>query len=256
VKPSGDTVSKLITNRLLGRIIEGFYPAGGKLPTEREIAEEFKVTRNVVREALKRLEALGLVTIRQGSGIYVEDLRLSGGVELLELLIRKSDGSINLDMLRDIIEFYEDVITSVVKLAALRITDDELARFKALVGAVPQSMDDHKKLAQTYQEIVALFVGATHNTFYQLLYNTMVRIRILSVGFTAALLSLTPSLKTYFERLEEAFRRNDSEMAGLLTTRIFESFEENAPGMLRQLQEMDLSTAPQQDEAFRNPLET
>ncbi len=62
---SQTTISKAITSKLIARIIDGVYPPGGKLPTEREIAEEFNVTRNVVREVLKRLEALGLVTRRE-----------------------------------------------------------------------------------------------------------------------------------------------------------------------------------------------
>jgi DNA-binding FadR family transcriptional regulator len=235
MKPSTDTLSKLITSKLMTRIIEGQYAAGSKLPTEREIAEEFKVTRNLVREALKRLEALGLVTIRQGSGIYVEDLKTSGGVELLEVMIRRSDGSINLDMLRDIIEFYENVIVSVIKLAALRITKEELARLEGLMEELYGSQGDNAELARIYREIVALSVEATHNSFYQLLYNTMIRIPVLSLGFTTVLVSLNPELRAYHQHLLEAFRKNDSEMAGLLTQRIIENFEEVAFDALKQL---------------------
>jgi DNA-binding FadR family transcriptional regulator len=240
MKPPVDTVSKLITSTLMSRVIEGVYPAGSKLPTEREIAEEFKVTRNVVREALKRLEALGLLKIRQGSGIYVEDLRTTGGVELLDLLIIKEDGSINLEMLRDIIEYYQNTIISVMQLAARRITDDEHVEFQRLAAERSQAIGDKERLAEVTQEIVAFIVDATHNSFYRLLYNTMMRIPILSVGFTNIMLYLTPDIQTYFERMAEAFERKDHEMAGLLTIRMFESFEGDAQNILKQISQYDI----------------
>src|SRR5690554_6276574 len=53
------------------RILGGHYQAGERLPAERDIAEEFDISRTVVREALIMLELEGLVEVRKGSGIYV-----------------------------------------------------------------------------------------------------------------------------------------------------------------------------------------
>ena len=50
---------------------EGLKP-GGRLPTERILAERLRVSRNTVREALTRWEGLGLVERRQGSGTYLK----------------------------------------------------------------------------------------------------------------------------------------------------------------------------------------
>lgn len=225
---SRETVSKLITTKLIGRIIDGVYPVGSRLPTEREIAEEFSVTRNVVREALKRLEALGLVDIRRGSGIYVEDLQVMGGVEVLELLIFKGDGSVNVEVLRDVIEFYENTIVSVIRLATRRISDEELAGLREMVGDRSEMIAHEEDVSDISREIVGLIVDATHNSFYRLIYNTMLRIPVLSAGFFNIVMSLYPDVQTYLERLVEAFRREDQEMAALLTTRMFETYEGEA----------------------------
>ncbi|WP_409192176.1 FadR/GntR family transcriptional regulator [Bradyrhizobium sp. RDM4] len=60
-----------IADQLRGLIDSGEYAVGSRLPTERELAEQLKVSRPTVREALIALEVEGRVRIRVGSGIYV-----------------------------------------------------------------------------------------------------------------------------------------------------------------------------------------
>ena len=58
----------------------------GRLPAERRLAEQFGVGRGVVREAIKRLENQGLVNVRQGSGVHIEEKLhrpLTGSLEML-----------------------------------------------------------------------------------------------------------------------------------------------------------------------------
>ena len=64
-----DQISEQI-NKL---IAEGLLRPGDRLPPERELAERFKVSRNSVRDALRTLEAKGLVEIRQGDGTYIRE---------------------------------------------------------------------------------------------------------------------------------------------------------------------------------------
>lgn len=61
-----------IVNILQARIASGIYPVGTLLPTEVDLCAEFSVSRFTVREALRRLTALELVTRRQGAGTIVE----------------------------------------------------------------------------------------------------------------------------------------------------------------------------------------
>ena len=49
----------------------GRLPSGGRLPPERELAEQFSVSRPTIREAIIALEAQGYVRIKSGSGVYV-----------------------------------------------------------------------------------------------------------------------------------------------------------------------------------------
>jgi len=62
-----------VADQLRALIDSGEYAVGGRLPTERDLAEQLKVSRPTVREALIALEVEGRVRIRVGSGIYVNE---------------------------------------------------------------------------------------------------------------------------------------------------------------------------------------
>ncbi|MFT3973369.1 MAG: FadR/GntR family transcriptional regulator [Amaricoccus sp.] len=60
---------------LYSRISNGDYPANRKLPSEKTLAEEFGVSRPILREALERLREQGLIHSRQGAGSFVREMR-------------------------------------------------------------------------------------------------------------------------------------------------------------------------------------
>lgn len=62
-----------VANAIVAAIRDGRYAVGKRLPSERDLAEEYKVSRPTVREAMIALEIRGLVEARHGSGIYVTD---------------------------------------------------------------------------------------------------------------------------------------------------------------------------------------
>ncbi|MCP3716362.1 MULTISPECIES: FadR/GntR family transcriptional regulator [unclassified Paraburkholderia] len=64
-------LSDTVAQQLLAQIDKGTFARGGKLPTEAVLAQEFGVSRTVIREAISRLKNEGVVEPRQGSGVYV-----------------------------------------------------------------------------------------------------------------------------------------------------------------------------------------
>lgn len=72
-----------IVDQILTSIDSGEFPAGGRLPPERELAERYSVSRPTIREAVIALEALERVQVKTGSGVYVlESSRGWNGVDL------------------------------------------------------------------------------------------------------------------------------------------------------------------------------
>jgi len=69
-------VSEEVAEQLKQSILSGHFKAGDKLPSERDLAEEFQVSRIAIREALRALENSGFIVTRQGAtgGTYVTEL--------------------------------------------------------------------------------------------------------------------------------------------------------------------------------------
>lgn len=83
-------VSENVVAQLKSAILSGRFPSGSKLPSERELTEEFQVSRGVIREAIRMLELSGFLVIRQGhgGGAYVTELSLGNvGNAFLDLFL-------------------------------------------------------------------------------------------------------------------------------------------------------------------------
>jgi len=77
-KPTGKLYQQ-VAQAIARAIDDGRYAVGTRLPGERELAEEFAVSRHTVREAMIALEIRGMVEARHGSGLYVVGTSTDGG---------------------------------------------------------------------------------------------------------------------------------------------------------------------------------
>lgn len=80
MKNTSHTVTDATVTVIRERIERQVYPAGAMLPSQRQLAEELSISRASLREALSTLEALGMVSIRPGKGVYVSDAPQRVGV--------------------------------------------------------------------------------------------------------------------------------------------------------------------------------
>ncbi|MET0535862.1 MAG: GntR family transcriptional regulator, partial [Steroidobacter sp.] len=82
---AGGRLYKRVADDLRAAILAGRYPVGRRLPAERELAEQFNVSRPTIREAVIALELQNIVEVRLGAGVYVLDPSVNqraNGVEL------------------------------------------------------------------------------------------------------------------------------------------------------------------------------
>lgn len=133
-----------IVSQIEGRILAGELKPGDHLPAERELAEQFRVSRTAVREAVKTLAEKGLVQVRPGRGTFVtndtsEAVRLSLG---RMLRISQPEGSRHLVEVREIFE------PETAMLAAQRAADEQLSAMREAVATMDAALAD----ADTYIE--------------------------------------------------------------------------------------------------------
>lgn len=165
------SVPEDVFEQIIEGVLSGDLAPGQSLPSERELARVLGVSRPAVREALKRVAAAGLVTIRQGDGTTVRDVRKAGGLDLLpRLLIRQ--GELDVSVARSVIEARAHIGPKVAELAALRANDKQIAAVRDTATTLADLTDPIE------QQVVALdfwdaLVDGADSIAFRLMYNTM-----------------------------------------------------------------------------------
>lgn len=123
------TTADLVVERLATVIKERRLSAGERLPGEHELVEQLKVSRPILREALARLQSMGLVDIQRGRGTFVGSATsLANCVRLL-----RSAVTISPQELQSYAELRSAMEVQAVRQAAERATDDDIAELTALL---------------------------------------------------------------------------------------------------------------------------
>src|SRR3954471_16983480 len=102
-------VAGRVFSTLSEEILSGRYQPGEKLPTQRTLAAELGVTMTALREALKRLEQLGLVEVRHGDAMRVTDWRSRGGLDVIAHVLFAA-GGLDRAVLADVMEAPRPVV--------------------------------------------------------------------------------------------------------------------------------------------------
>jgi GntR family transcriptional repressor for pyruvate dehydrogenase complex len=167
-----------VAEQLRARILLGTYPAGHRLPPERDLAVQLRVNRLTLRAALARLEAVGLVSTQHGVGTVVRDFRQHGGIESLPQLLavlRERDADAYIAHVRDVLELRRTIATEAVALAAERHTPADLAQLEVLAKAQRARVKDVFAFARGDVEFARAVVRAGRNLALELLLNTVAR---------------------------------------------------------------------------------
>lgn len=119
---------------LAGELLRGRYPAGSRLPPERELAVRFGASRSTVREAVRRLEALGLLRARRGSGLEVRDLFRHGSISLLPAWLRVgAPGVAPAVLLQELLRLRRILLVEVVRMCGTYGAPEAIAGARALL---------------------------------------------------------------------------------------------------------------------------
>lgn len=162
------TVSKKVVDHVKDLIFQKKIVSGEKLPSEREMAELLKISRNTVREAYKILAALGYVEIRHGQGVFVADDTQSLDQWAASFFV-KSDQILELFEMRRVLE------TQSAKWAAVHATEEEVKKLKEHVARsyvlLKESENEHliAKADQEFHLMLAEFSG--NSILYRIMCN-------------------------------------------------------------------------------------
>jgi len=147
-------VANLISNGILG----GELARGSRLPSERELAADFKVSRPTLREAIHVLEALGLVEVRHGDGTYVSKNPSAFSPRVLKQMLERDD-----TLLLDMVEVRKEVEVRNAELAAEHATEEEVRRLSQILHEIEADVRAGREDFERDIEFHLTVAEASHN---------------------------------------------------------------------------------------------
>ena len=154
---SREGAAEQVMGDLRNRICQGIYPRGSKLPSERELAEYYRVSGPTIREALRGLAATNLVRMRKGMGVYV--------VAATDAMFASALGGIlelEKAQLLDVLAVSEALYVKAVTLACEHATEEELRVIAETLDLLDQRKEA-EKLFEDLKTFLDLIARASHN---------------------------------------------------------------------------------------------
>lgn len=150
---------------------------GEKLPPERELADSMNVDRTTLRVALKQLEAMQLLEIRRGDGIYVKDFLKHAGIDFLRVLFSEGNpagGELAADMfiLDEVWEWWIIQFPEMIKLSAKRASSRDFKQLSDCMEQEIKCIDDQEKLIDLWLEQQDFIAAAVNNMVLILIFNS------------------------------------------------------------------------------------
>ena len=213
--------SEQVADQIRKSIIGGMLRPGQRLPSERDLASQFEVTRTTLREALKKLESLKLVFIRHGDRATVLDWMRHGGLELLNDLMSRKD-RLNIALLENVMEARVLVGAEVAQLAARRRTEDDLLNLEEAFATLEHGQHDVSEMQAAEFEFFHAMATTSHNLVFVFLINSIRKLYLNNGEYFAPLVSDIEGMLSNHRQILEAVRGQDADASGRLARTFLE----------------------------------
>src|SRR6266536_4983674 len=161
-----------VANKIETTIVARHYKPQDRLPSERDLAEAFAVSRTVIREAMKLLEARGLIEILTGNGVFVSQPNTSVVTRSLGMYLHLQgtvqDSEFKVHELRRILEI------EIAGLAAERATEAELDQLRQIIERMSAADHPREQAAMLDLEYHITLAQATHNEMISMVYEPVI----------------------------------------------------------------------------------
>jgi GntR family transcriptional regulator, transcriptional repressor for pyruvate dehydrogenase complex len=180
--PREATLANRVTQEIEQLIVDGRLKTGKRIPSERDLAGQFGVSRTVVREAVRGLVAKGLLEVKPGSGTMVRTPSARSITQSMSLFLRAHQADLSYDKIHEVRRILEIEIAG---LAAARRMPEDLATLEQILERMADMRADPERFPQLDVLFHAALAAATHNELFALLLDSIadVMIRVRQMGF-------------------------------------------------------------------------
>lgn len=195
------TLVEQVTDRVVRLVQEADLRPGDELPSTSDLSERFGVSRSVVREALKSLEAQAIIRLSNGKRPVLRGVSLDSMARLFAQAVRLDGNTIH-----EFMEIRKGLEIHSAGLAASRHTDEDSARIDALLRQLADSLYDVEKFSYIDAEFHLAIAEATRNVMLAKLLGS-IRETIQVVSREGRLRRLTPDQVSRVQELHERLVR-------------------------------------------------
>lgn len=197
---------EIVLKNLSNRIFSGQIKPETKLPTEVVLSKEMEVDRTSLRVALKQLEFLNVLDIRQGDGIYVKDYIKHAGIDFLRIIFSKKNstddaGSDILDayMMDEILEFWIEFLPAMLRLVAEKYSPRDIRSLQDLYDEQLNLIENRWRLVEIEMQAQNRIAEISDNMVMRLVINSTLPLR-------------EKMMEIFYHGFDEAIIRKDIEM--------------------------------------------
>jgi len=202
--------SESIAESLRAQILAGKYGPGERLPSERELSERLAVNRSSVREALKKLEQLGMIAIRPGGGARVVPMEQAGLGVLQHALGTKKP---NRELVSQWLDVWEIVIVGATRLAVERGDEAGFEKAKRLLKKLCATSTTADEFVETGDQLTELIAHASRNSVLGMVRNGLTSAAHQRISVRKHLHGSRKKLLPYTRDIERAIDARDAAAA-------------------------------------------
>jgi GntR family transcriptional repressor for pyruvate dehydrogenase complex len=176
------TLASQVTIQLEGLISQQHLQPGDRLPSERELAKQFGVSRTVVREAMRAMAAKGLVEVQSGSGTILRGMTTDTISKSFSMLLRQGRPHLDYDKVNEVRRLLE---VEIAGLAAERRTAADLDKLQEIVRDMDAMKRDRESFARIDVAFHTALAAATHNDLFVVMLESLseVMLEVRLTGF-------------------------------------------------------------------------
>ena len=198
-------LSDKVADMILERILTLGLRPGDKLPSERELGEQFGVSRTVIREATRTLAARGIIDVRAGVGLCVAAVDASAVSSTMRLFMHGSEEL----TYKEVHEVRRLLEIDAAGLAAERATDDDLARLKMCMDRLLEAGTDAELWAMGDVEFHRTVCTLTHNPLFVIMLDSIGDVLVEIRRATVYIPRRLPKLVVVHQRIHDAIAAHD-----------------------------------------------
>ncbi len=220
----GPNLWQSIYGSLSAAILRGDYAPGSRLPPERDLAPALGTNRNTLREAIRRLEEAGLVSVRHGVGVTVNDFRKTATIGILGAYLEHAPDIVEkATIVADLLPSRARILSLMVRFAAERSTDSDHITLADIAGRIRVAVlhRDGPQTGAAFADWLDALVDAAHSTPTRWVANPFLLAEAEVRRNYPLLYEADPTVVEYTEALLGALRARDADRAERVTQAFF-----------------------------------